>query len=204
MNVGVRRVGIKTIDSLCRCDNCKKSGEIKIQSQCEYFHLMYLIPLFSLGKSSKSKCINCGEVLNYIQMPYNLKCEAKALEERSKVPIWHHSGVFILITFILYLVFILPVSIKQDKENDKIFIEQPILNDIYIYYTDDKKYTLLKVDSISDDTIYILENLFSTKMMSDIETLDKLENYQEWRYEISKNDLKKLHSENHIIKVIRK
>ena len=131
------------------CPNCKEEGYLHAFAYPRYFHL-YWIPMFSIGKRSGAICDNCGTTFKGKKLPKSAMIYTDDLKKEVKIPIWHFSGIAVLVGLIALIV---GVGLSDDKQQTE-YIEEPKVNDVYSLKTNDG-FTRWKLIGIEEDSLII-------------------------------------------------
>ena len=197
---GKKSVFLKSIHcKTTTCPSCKTQGSIVISVFRKHVHV-YWIPLFPVGKIGLSQCLHCKNVLETKTMPEPIKREYENLKNETKGPIWQFAGVGI----IAFLIFSFIHDERVSKNADLKFILLPKKGDIYKYKIEKRKYTTFKVIDVSKDSVLISQNKYVTNIKGEISNINKVENYSELPYGISKSRLKEMHDSGEIYDVYRR
>jgi hypothetical protein len=133
-------------------------------------------------------------------MPDDLKLEYQNLKYKSKIPIWQFSGLGLLTFLIIWLI----ISIKTERVRELDFLTNPKIEDVYEFKTENRHYSTFKIIKIDSDSIYVSQNEFETDKMSAVNEIDKDENYSDFHYGISRNELEKMYDDKEIFDINRK
>ena len=181
------------------CPHCQTTDSIDISVFGKYAHVFW-IPFFPMGKAGASHCQHCKQTLKEKEMPENFKAAFKSFKSQLKTPVWHFSGLVIVILFIGWSVY----AGNQNKKENQVFINQPQVGDVYEYKTDTDYYSLMKVTAVEGQNIIFVANDYEVARESKLGRIDKPENYSSDEYEISHADLVELYSTGQIVDVNRK
>lgn len=196
------------------CQHCNKTGFNSFYVQGTYFHLMF-IPTLSGGKEVYSTCTNCGKTYSLKNMPPHIQFDAREFKKKVKVPTWYNSLIIAIILFIpLFIIFSIPDydDLVERYKNEKLqgkYILYPEKNDVYLYDTSlesGKKqwYTLLKVDSVGKDSVYLIMNNWEAETILEV---DKKNTgwgfFMGIEYALAKEDIEEMYKYGTIIRVER-
>lgn len=181
------------------CPHCQNADSIDISVFGKYVHLFW-IPFFPMGKVGASQCRHCRQTLKEKEMPENFKAAFKEFKSQLKTPIWHFSGLILLILFIGWSVY----AVNQNKKETQLLISDPQVGDVYEYKTDADYYSLMKVTAIEGQSIIFVPNDYEVARESKLNRIDKPENYSPDEYEMSLEDLVELYNTGQIVDVNRK
>ena len=171
-----------------KCDNCNEITNHNISVYGKYGYL-YWIPVFPMGKKVFSECSNCKVTNDFKQMNEKLKDASADVKRNTKTPIWYWSGLGIIALLISYGAY----SSSKHKEDMLTYIEKPAVGDIIEYRVNKTGYySTLKIKSVTQDSIFVIQNDYETDKKSGISSINKVKNYTATPYSIGKNEIKKL------------
>ena len=188
----------KKLPTSITCSVCNTQGSIIMSLYSKHAHLFW-IPTFPIGKIGVSECQHCKSVLQHKEMPEKLKREYQKLKEDSKTPVWQYSGILLIAGLFAFGAY----SSGKSNEKELEYIAAPLAGDVYEYKIEYRKYTTLKVSSVSNDSVFVIPNNYEISKSSKIHKIDKPENYADFSYGISRKKLKEMHDSNEIIDVNR-
>jgi hypothetical protein len=201
---GSKAVHLKTVKcNLTNCTSCSTKGSINISVFRKHFHVFW-IPMFPLWKTGVSECSHCKKVMRVKEMPDNLKLEFENLKGQSKGPIWQFSGLILLVVLILGVKTIQKNGSEKYQKEKQEYFASPMKGDVYEYVIKTGKYTTLKVVNISKDSISFLPNRYESNSIIRLSKINKVENYSDKPYSISKDKLKIMFNKGLIMGVQRK
>ena len=197
---GTKRVHVKIIPSQTGiCSNCGEQFKISFSFFRKHVHIFW-IPIFPLKMTGLSECSNCKNILNVKEMDDALKAEFIEKKKDTKGPIWQFSGLVLIIGLSIWLY-------NNQINHDKVEIERinaPQVNDVYEVKLGRKSYSTLKVVEIRNDSLFVCPNEYETDKWTGLLKINKAENYADFSYGISMDDLKAKYEEEEIKGVIRK
>lgn len=184
-----------------KCPNCGTSNSVQMHVIQKYAHVFW-IPSFPTGKTCETECSHCKQVLKLKEMPDSFKEEYESLKTRSSTPVYVYSGLIVLVLLITFGVFI---GNKNDRKN-KLLIQSPQQGDVYEIRTKDNQYTLMKVQRVAGDIVYVFESEFETNKMSGLNDLKNKgdEAYLQIGFAKSKKELSEMLDNGEIMDVERK
>jgi len=147
--VGNREIRTKTMVSKeLICEECNnKTLEISIYDQC--FHLFF-IPVIPTGpRRFKTRCMNCGYVVENSTRSFPASLRRRSLYLYS-----------ISLIFALFLISIIPMNLLYQKQKAE-YIEMPRIDDVYrisVIENGNTSYSFLKIMSIEGSEIGLLHN----------------------------------------------
>lgn len=180
-----------------KCPKCETENSLHFSIYKRYTHLT-LIPLFPVGKYVNIECSHCKETFDYEDLPENI--QEKLKNEKLESSVWMFTGSFILALFIIFTV----NHYIQKKDETSILIKNPIKGDVYNLKFSNGYYSSMRIDKVTNDSIYTTHNNFNAYLPYDVDDIDKLENYSDRKVDYSKKDIIKLYEEDEIIEIKRK
>jgi hypothetical protein len=180
------------------CTSCATPDSRRVSVFGRYAHV-YWIPLFPFGKTGVAECGHCRQVLQDKEMDPALKQATQALKQRVRVPIWHFSGLLLLVIAIIGGV----IANGKAKKDTQTFIQAPHPGDLYHIRTENGHYSLLKVQDVTGNSVKLLPNNYEMERETEINKLDKPENYAAEPVELTRYDLKIMLTKEEILEVER-
>ncbi len=181
-----------------KCPHCGSQSSIDMHVFQKYAHVFW-IPLFPLGKTGVSQCDHCKQVLKLKQMPSSLTTSYENIKAQTKTPLWMFTGL----ALIALLITVGIISDKNKDEKNAKLILAPQKGDVFQIKTKEDQYSLLKVNQISGDTVFVQPNNFETNKLSGIREL-KMKDYSEELLAFTKAELKSMLEKEEIIDIERK
>jgi len=137
------------------CPNCDNKAFITF-GVLRYFHL-YWIPTFITSKKAGMACTHCKKSLFDKEIPKDLNKEIKGAIFTKKKTVPMFSGLILLACVALFITY----SAYQERAHSAIYIEQPVVNDVYvfdftrIYKNSDPKYKygIMKIKSMNSSEV---------------------------------------------------
>lgn len=195
---GTRPVHLKTINNtLLKCGNCQEQGHISFHYYSSHFHVFW-IPLFPYRRKGGSSCMHCDENLKPKQMPESMKRAYQETKREVKIPIWQFSGLALIALIIAYSFY---ASGKTSDQKDA-YIASPRAGDVYSYETEGG-YSTLKVAEVTGDSLFVIPNEYEVDRVMGVYKLDKPENYADYMYGISRNEIERMHADSEIFSIER-
>ncbi len=108
-------------------------------------------------------------------------------------------GSFILFLALIYGVY----NYFKTNNQSELYLEKPMVNDVYEIKDSKGFYYTFKIDSVSNDSIYATENDFQVNLPYDFDEINKIENYSKNKIIYSKFEALKLYQDDKIISIIR-
>ena len=179
------------------CPNCNTKGSMVMSVFSRYAHIFWL-PTFPVGRRGGSQCTNCQQVLEPKQMPTFLKLQYDQLIGQTKIPLWSWSGLALIVGLITFASY----SAGVDKENEKKYVEAPMVGDIYRVETDSGAYSLMKVVEVTPDSLLIFFNQYQVDKMAAVYKL-KSKEYDSIGYWMSRRTIAEMYKNKEIFGVDR-
>ena len=196
---GSKPVHLKTAQpSTFTCPQCQRQGSTQLSIFSKHAHL-YWIPMFPMGRIGESQCQNCQQVLGVQEMPEELQKEYNRLKEETKAPLWQFAGAG-LVAIAIVLIF---QSGQRTKKLEQEYLSQPMMGDTYEYKEDYQVYSTFKIVEVYWDSVAIQPNDYSVNKSSGFSQIDKPENYSEFIYMMSREDLKAMYEDGDILGINR-
>jgi hypothetical protein len=184
-----------------KCPNCGRQNSTELYVFQKYAHIFW-IPFFPTGKTAVTQCDHCKQVLKPKEMPSSIKLAYENVKSQTKTPVWTFSGLVIL----AILVSIGVVSAQQNDKKNALLILSPQSGDVFEVKTEDRQYTLFKVDDVKEDSIFLRINQYQTNKISGLSDLKRKGDggYSEETFVFLKSELKEMLSKGEIIDIDRK
>lgn len=175
------------------CQNCDAKGSLVLTFYRKHAHIFW-IPMFPIGKGGFSVCSNCKSTLEKKEMPESLRMEFQVLKNNVKGPLWQFSGLVLAAV----LVALVATSIRSDNKREAEVLATPQVGDVYNHQLAKNGYSTLKVVEVSDDSVFVVANMYYSNKIMGVRKIEKPENYSDSAYGISKAQLLKMHSDGDI------
>ncbi len=196
---GSRPVHIKTVEcNHITCQNCDTKGPILLSIFRKHAHVFW-IPLFPIGKTGGSECMNCKNVLEPKEMPQDLRQEYDLLKADARGPIWQFSGLLLILVVIIWANFQSAADTKEERE----YLANPQIGDVYQTKSESNNYSTMIITDIDADTIYMCFNDYETNKVTGIYKIDIPENYPDSSFGMLHADIVALYDEDKIIDIKR-
>ncbi|UMY67017.1 MULTISPECIES: zinc ribbon domain-containing protein [unclassified Flavobacterium] len=194
---GVRHKRLLSRNVSDACPNCGIAGSLTLTVRMRYTHFL-LIPFFPAGKRTEGMCSGCGQPIAHWAMNGALLKRSHELQREAKTPFWMYTFSGMLVA-VLLLAFI---EAKASGEQDAIYVKNPKVGDIYEFEMESGKYTLLRVASVSKDTVGVYYNSYMSDEISGLYDIrDSM--FIPGSDKIAKSELRRLLDENKILSVER-
>lgn len=183
-----------------KCPHCGTQNSIDMHVFQRYAHVFW-IPFVPIGKIGVSQCDHCKQVLKQKEMPTALKAAYENVKAQTKTPFWTFIGLGLLLVLITSGVV---SSNNKDAANAKL-IEAPHKGDVFEIKTKELRYTLVKVEEVLADSVYLRPHNYSIDKSSGLYKLRQQGDtaYSDNIYAVSKQGLKKMFEKGDIINIIR-
>ena len=187
---------IKDVD----CPKCSGNNSLTYRIYSKYVHLT-MIPLFPVGKIFESECSDCNVDLDYEDFSENDKQKIINQKEikNTETPFWTYSGSALAIGFLIYGINYYIENNHQIEER----IKTPTSGDVYNLKLDSGYYSTIRIDKISNDSIYTTQNDYQTNLPFDVDEIDIPENYTESKAIYSKKEILDLYEKDIISSIKR-
>jgi hypothetical protein len=180
-----------------KCPNCGAQNSINMYVFQKYGHIFW-IPFIPMEKTGVSECTQCKQVLKILQMPAYLRTTFVNVKAKTKTPIWTFAGLAAVGILIILVV----LQGIKDKELNAKLVLTPHAGDIYEVKTKEHNYTLMKINKVKGDSVYVNLNNYETDKASGIYKL-KEKGYSEEVLGLSKMDLQEMFKEGNIYDIER-
>lgn len=180
-----------------KCLNCGNQFTIQLNILQRYLHLFW-IPFLPVGKIGITRCTHCHEILEQSNFTYTLTETYYNIKLNSKTPIWTFSGLVLVLIIISVGIFL---SKQNDAKNAQIILT-PQRNDIYEVKLSNQNYTLYKVNKVTKDSVFLVQNQFETNSITGLSELEE-KGYSEEAFPLIRSDLKNMFEKGEIIDIKR-
>jgi hypothetical protein len=180
------------------CAYCAAPNSRRVSVFGRYAHI-YWIPLFSMGKTGAAECGHCRQVLQPKEMDSPLKQALEEVKQQVRVPIWHFSGVILLVAAVLWSL----IAQSNNHKKTESFVQAPHKGDLYHIRTENGHYSLLKVQDVTGNSVKLLANNYEMASMREVAKLNKPENYASEPVELTRYDLNIMLTKEQILEVER-
>ncbi|NNC70951.1 MAG: hypothetical protein HKN90_09040 [Flavobacteriaceae bacterium] len=180
-----------------KCSYCEQQGPHTVSVFGKYAYL-YWIPFFPIGKKGVSECDNCKRTLEPKEMNADLKLAYQNVKSKAKTPITHWAGTAIILVIVAFTIY----SVNQHKKDVLIYLDSPEVGDVYEYQPSDF-YSLLKVTSVSNDSVFVSSNKYEVERKSRLRKINKDVNFDGIPYGIGKQELLALYKSKKILDIDR-
>lgn len=164
-----------------KCNHCKEQRTHTISIFGKYFYL-YWIPIFPLNKTGVSECNHCKVTHEPKQMSEQLKLSYENIKRDTKTPIKHWIGAILIISFLAFIIIVGGNASKQHAKELPELINSPKIGDVIDYKIGYKSYSTLKITRVSNDSIFVVQNIMEISKQRKLYKIDKEENYDDRKY----------------------
>ena len=185
-----------------RCPSCPGRNTIILEAVLKHVNL-YWIPFAPHKIYIRAFCTECESLIQFEEMPEQMKREAKWLRQEVKMPLWSFTGVGIVAIVIGLIIW----NLFRLSENSKEYIHKPQNGDRYTIRIskggifEDPKYTYFKIIKIEGDTIWFKCNVRKSKS-KELYQIDKEINYKRVA-KISREKVIKMYDKDEISDITR-
>ncbi len=136
------------------CINCNEQS-VAMVTFSKYAHV-YWIPVFPIGKTTATECINCKQSFVGDAIPEPYKEQVNYQKTKASTPIWHFAGLMVIAAAII-------AGVISSYQNDKVIranVLAPLVGDRYEIKYAPSEYSMWKVTAINADTVYIVPHMY--------------------------------------------
>jgi uncharacterized protein with FMN-binding domain len=181
------------------CPHCGTNGQTEGAVYARYAHV-YWIPVFPMSKKATSECKHCLRTFVEGSDTLSLQPAYDDLKSRAKTPIWHWSGMALLVLAMVMG----SISNNKSAEDRQKFIVQPEIGDVYHVKMSDGNYTTMKIKAVTPDSVSMFLNTLSVNKITGITKLERATAYTDsLTGDYAKAELKTMLDNNEIIEIKR-
>lgn len=140
-----------------RCPGCGTTNTTYINLYQNYFHFLF-IPVFPLEKHGGSECTLCHRAIEWFNMPVLWQHRYKDLKKKTRPKLWMFSGIGVALLILAGFI----IGDRQEKQENRKYLQSPIVGDLYEVKLEKESYVLYKVNEIIGDTIYVVQSKYLT------------------------------------------
>ena len=179
---GLRRVFLKSFLVKSKiCPACKNHNSIIYNIYRRHFHIFW-IPIFPLLKIYNAKCNQCLKEFLPKEIPDELLDKAKGKK-------WQFTGSILILIIIAFVYF----SPEKQKDSSLGLLKNPKSNDRYTYNVNKDYVSTMRVDFVTDDSVYVFpNNLIIPKTSFKIFTMERDKNYLDITIGYTKQEIVKM------------
>lgn len=178
------------------CPVCNTRTHLNLKVKGGFVSILF-IPMLPIRKDYLLSCGNCKKSIDKSSLNNIEKEKLENFYKKTpyKIPIYHFTGLSLLLSVIGFAIYI---GIEVTKE-ERIRIQKPTIGDIY-RIKNENGYTTFKVNKIYDDSVSVFLNDIYIDNYDQIEDIDISKNYNKSRL-FSKQELLKMFDSNKIYQV---
>lgn len=183
-----------TVNSVCPL--CSKSASIRIVCIQPYVR-MFFIPMLPVFRDRlvRGICSVCDE--SFSEKKFTEALDRHYKEVKKSPPLWMFTGAALLVTLIAGIV----TLIIMMKNMEAKAVLKPQQGDVYNIKLDDRRFTIIKVNAVKNDSVYLIRSMFETNDNSGfVELYDK--EYDTLVKVVPKTQIKEWYDSNFIIGVV--
>ncbi|MCG8574344.1 MAG: zinc ribbon domain-containing protein [Flavobacteriales bacterium] len=180
------------------CNGCENKNVLKLHCFTDYMYFFF-IPVISGGKKAIITCSNCGKNYDVSKQSDNVKELAKLEKQNLRIPIWHFTGLGIILLFIASLI---AYNIWDNKQ-DAMLVKDPKPGDFYEYSDGDGWYSSFKISRVDKDSIYAFFNRQFINKATSIYEIDEPDNYWPFEESLSRKELEQMYEDGDIYEIDR-
>jgi zinc-ribbon family len=144
-----------------KCSHCGTKDSLEMYTFSRYFHIFW-IPMFPYKKEATTQCSHCKQILQKKEFDSSLLLQYEEMKLNARKAYWQFIGSGLLV----FLIFAVATSIKEDNKNDISYLSAPKVDDIYEVELDDGAYSLYKIKEVTSDSIFVIRNKFQTNKLT--------------------------------------
>lgn len=139
------------VDSECPSCHCKGTVRMLIYQKSS---TVFFIPYAPAGKEAVAACSNCDATFIKKTFTPGLKQSFDKLTKRP--PLWMYTGAALSVAFLVFVIWAI-VHMEQEKER---LVAHPEVGTVYDVKLEERRFTLIKVNAIKGDSVYLQYNEF--------------------------------------------
>ncbi|MDI9310875.1 MAG: hypothetical protein QM535_11720 [Limnohabitans sp.] len=183
-----------------KCTSCQQEVDMIYSVYGKYF-FVGILPFFPLKKVKFAECKNCKKTFGESDFSNAIENKIDADIELNgviKFPLWTYSGLVVIPLIVLgvYLYH------KNNESNTADYVKKPLVGDVYTI-REDNQFTTLRVDKVSNDSVYFTINDYTIGRQDKINRIDKPENYTNQKTAFSKEEIIQFHAKDSIVNIDR-
>ncbi|MBZ4189677.1 zinc-ribbon domain-containing protein [Niabella beijingensis] len=197
---GTRGKTLRTNAAPINCDHCGTKNSVYLSFAVRYFHIFW-IPVFPTGKKGMTQCSHCKQVLYENQLPTALRPVFYSEKQKIKTPLKYYTGLLLVGVFALFVMYTGYTSSK----NNKLYIKDPKIGDVYEVKEQPDKFTLYKVTAVTADSVALVVNNYAADRSSALYKLRRTHgtDYGSETISFSRNQLQSMFDGKQILNVKR-
>jgi len=153
----------------------------------------------STAVQEEAACSYCRRTLEHSQPPAHRLATSLAFLQRATTTSWRPVGVLLLA-----LVALNTFTASGLAHNENLaYLNRPHTGDLYHIRTQEGNYSLLKVVAVAGNSVQLLANTYQTSNSSEVEDLNKPENYDRESFDLTRYDLQIMKQKEQIVDIER-
>lgn len=184
------------------CPACGTPNALRASVYSRYAHI-YFIPFFPIGKPALAQCEHCQQVFEEKDMPADsLRPAVQTLKAQTKHPIWAWLGAVAIAGLVVMGI----VNGARDTRENQAYLQAPRAGDVYTVRQDSSgtaQYSLLKVQSVSGNSVELVQNQYVTNSSHPIDNLNEPSRYSAEPFTLTRFDLQIMQQKGQITDVDR-
>lgn len=181
-----------------QCPQCQEHGTVEFEILSRYAHVFW-IPFFPIGKKGVAVCSNCNFNPGKKEMNKAYSDEITNLKSISRPPIWHFTGLAVLLLAIVTGVY----AVEQEKKSEVKLLQSIATGDIYEFKSEDGNFSSMKVNRVTTDSVYMLYNLYSINKRNHVYEINIDSNFTKEEFAYSKQEIVDLYETGEFIHIKR-
>lgn len=135
------------------CSFCGKRNTLELTIYQKYFHILFL-PFFPFRKKSKTNCSHCKQELEYFSFNKTVKERFLELKKELRTPWWMFMGSYLFFILLCIGFYRHTIVVQQNYS----YASSPLIGDMYEVEISYAKLILMRVDSVTTDSIYFTKS----------------------------------------------
>jgi hypothetical protein len=168
MIFGTRSSIRKKQDAGLPCPHCHAEHTLQFIVAQEYV-IIAIFPFFPSSKRGMAVCSNCHFTFHPHQLPEPQRSSLYALTKQTRTPPW----TFTLSIILLIMIVVGKCGDARQEKHTSQYVLDPRIGDVYTVKPYEREYTFYKVDSISSDSLYFLENRYSVESEKGLSQIER-------------------------------
>lgn len=182
------------------CPSCATPEALQLSVFSRYVHIYY-VPVLPYSRPAVTQCLHCQQAWDEKALPAAIRPEVQAFKKQFRAPIWHWTGVFLLVVGIVWA----SVASSRDDKANAAFLAAPRAGDIYTVHEKegDPNYSLLKVVSAEGNLVELVANQYQVNNSHPIHDLNAPAKYSKESFSLTLLDLRTMQNKGQITDVDR-
>jgi len=185
------------------CPFCEIKNGTRLKIICKIYYFLF-IPYWVAKKKVVFSCGSCGKLYS-VSKDSIYRDKAQELYKQTRYPLYCYIGLFIPLVLIITSFVLTPLSKKMFSDIDNgVVVVDNILNNIrpgavIFYLSDNGEKTSMVVDKLSNDTLFVRKNNFTTS--NNVYELDVKENYSPDLSVYTRSQIKQMNDKRIILNI---